>query len=215
MQPVVPAPSVPSEPLPTLPRRSRLEAFTQALVRPTAREALIVIGTQVVLGSLIGVVWLRTAPATTSYVLPDGPNSMIVPAQNEHWIAGDGRLAVFTALVGLVIGAVAWFWPGLRRLRGPSALLLLMVGSFAGALAAQLVGQLLSHGAETGALRTAIKPPLHLHAQSVVLIWAFAAVLVYTMIAGLSSDEGLGVDRSAAAEPGPEVLGAHGDGVQG
>lgn len=204
-------------------------------VAPTLRELAISIGGQIALGIVAGVVWLKTAPGTVSYVLGDAQGRpYILPAENENWIAGDGRFAAFTVVAGLVAG-VAWWW--LRRLRGPSGIGVLIIGSVAGALTARLVGESLSHGHTTGPLRTAIHPPLVLHASPVLLLWAFVALLVYTMIAGLSTDHTLGhgvstladgavlvpsglepgasLAGSAGTQTGAQGFGADGHGVQG
>jgi len=199
-------------------------------VRPTLAEVLAIVGGQILLGVLAGLLWLVTAPTTMSYVLGDTTGAtLILPSETENQIAGDGRFAAYTALIGIAAGLFAWY--GLRRLRGPSGVALVGLGAVASALTAQFVGELLSTGDVLGPAQSVISPPLQLHANTLLLLPAFGGLLVYTVLAGLSTDDSLGVPAthpatpdarssgvvaagSGGAQAGPQSLGADRDGPQ-
>jgi hypothetical protein len=142
---------------------------------------------QLAAGVLIGVIWRVWAPKTTSYLLSGGAGKapFVVPDESESQIAGDGRFVLLSVLVGVVFGALAW---QLRSRRGPLAVSLLAVTGVLSSLLARAVGELLSHGSSARRVNAAFTPQLSLHAFAALWVQAFFAVLVYTALAGLSSD---------------------------
>ncbi|MGI8665470.1 MAG: hypothetical protein ACR2N4_05500 [Jatrophihabitans sp.] len=159
---------------------------------------------QLVVGVLLGLIWLSWAPRTLSYLLDNGNGgSLIIPDESESQVAGDGRFVVLSVLAGLAFGLIAW---RLRRLRGPLTLAVLGVGSVLGSLLARTTGQLLSGGKNTAPLNTAFHPRLSLHASAALWLQALFAVLLYTALVGLSSDQHLGRgEPRPEPEPGPAL----------
>jgi len=165
------------------------------------RQARTLVIVQVTLGVAVGVLWRLWSPHTVAYVLPlDGGGTYLYPDASEAWVAGDGRFVVLSCGAGLIVGLLAW---RLRDLRGVPGLATSVLGGLLGAAIAQAIGQLLSHGATTGAARTAIHTSLHLHAEVAVLMWAAVTAVVYTLAAGLSTDEHLGLAPVSAVSPVP------------
>jgi hypothetical protein len=155
-------------------------------LRPLA--ALLV--AQLAAGVAVGLIWLWWSPTAVSYLLSDGSGgSVVIPAEGEAQIAGDGRFMVLTVLAGVLFGTVAWM---ARRPRGPLTLAVLGAGSVLGSALAMATGQWLSGGTASPALNTAFHPKLVLHASSALWLQALVAVLVYTSLAGLSADPTLG-----------------------
>lgn len=141
---------------------------------------------QIMLGLGAGVLWRMTAPRTVGYLVsvPRG-GQVLIPAEGEQQIAGDGRFLVFTLVIGIAAAFTSWFW--LRRARGPIGLLALAEGSLASSLATRWFGELLSAHTRVAADHTTEFPALSLHAQPILLVEAFAAVLCYVALAGFSN----------------------------
>jgi hypothetical protein len=161
---------------------------------PAGRRRLLplaaLLAAQLVAGVAIGLIWLWWAPSAVSYLLSDGSGgSLVIPDESEAQVAGDGRFVALTMLAGVLFGLLAWT---MRRLRGPVAIAVLGVGSLLGSALAMGTGRWLSGGTASPALNTAFHPKLALHASSALWLQAFAAVLVYTALAGLSGDPTLG-----------------------
>lgn len=154
------------------------------------RAVLVLLGVELALMVVVSLGWLASAPKTRSFIIPLDGSTFVIPAENESWVAGDGRFVLLSLGAGLVVALVAY---ALRSLRGPLGVAVVAAGSLGASALASLVGQALSHGATTAPLRTAFTPPLHLHAQATLLVWGLTATVVYTLIAGLSTDENLGV----------------------
>jgi hypothetical protein len=164
---------------------------------------LALFGGQVLLGLLVGFSWLAWSPRTVAFLVPDGSGRpIVIPDESEAQMAGDGRFLVLSVIAGLLIGVVAW---RIRRIRGPWTLALLVLGGLVSSLIARAVGTALAPGSNAGALHAAIHPPLTLHSTPILCVQGFVAVLVYTSMAGLSSDPTLGV---AADEPMADPLSA-------
>jgi hypothetical protein len=153
----------------------------------SVRPLVVVIAGQLLLGVAIGLIWLAWAPRTVSYLIPGNGNAVIViPDESENQIAGDGRFLLLCAVAGLLAALLAWF--GARAYRGPLMLSALGLGALLSSALASFLGGTFSPGSNTGALRTAIHPTLTLHATPLFLAQSFVAVLVYTLLVGLSSD---------------------------
>jgi hypothetical protein len=167
----------------------------------TLRSLGILLAAQLAGGVLIGLIWLAWSPSTVSYVLAGGDGRTFqIPDETEARIAGDGRFVLLSVAAGLIFAAIYW---SRRRLRGPAGLLVLAVGSVLSSLLARTVGQALAHGASSGPVNTAIKPPLALHSAAALWVQALLAVLVYTVLVGTTSDSMLGAD--GPPEPPPQA----------
>lgn len=164
------------------------------------RAVLVLLAVELALTVVVSLSWLASAPKTRSFVIPLDGGTFVIPAENESWVAGDGRFVMLSLAAGFVVAVVAY---ALRSLRGPVGVAVVAAGSLAASALASVVGQTLSHGPTTAPLRTAFTPPLHLHAQASLLVWGLTATVIYTLIAGLSTDENLGVRPSTAP---PEEL---------
>jgi hypothetical protein len=163
------------------------------------RPRLLLLAAQLITGVVIGFIWLKWSPRTVSYLLSNGGTSTyLIPAESEARIAGDGRFVVLTLIAGLLFGVVAWL---LRRVRGPVTLAVLLVGSVLSSLLARAVGELFAPGSSHGAVNTAVRPSLTLYSVPALWLQALLAVLVYTVLTGLSSDVDLGGPPSTRTEP--------------
>jgi hypothetical protein len=157
------------------------------MTRSPVRSWAALVAGQLLAGVLIGVIWLFIAPRSRSYVIAGpGNKPFIIPAESEALVAGDGRYFVLCFVAGLAGGVAAWYL--IRRFRGWQTLLVLVFGAVASALVARWIGETFSSGQNSGPLQTAITPTLALHGAAFLLAEAFAAVLVYTALAGFSSD---------------------------
>ena len=170
-----------------------------ALPEPGALLRLVL--AQQLIGVALGLVWVFWSPSSVSYLLDAGNGTgVVVPAQSEAQVAGDGRYAVLTILAGLAFGLLAW---RLRSSRGLAVLGVLTVSSLLGSLLALATGQLFSRGEHTTTLNTAFHPALVLHGTAEVFLQALFAALVYTVFVGLSGDRQLGRDDDRPAEEHP------------
>jgi len=168
--------------------RPRAGRLAGALAEPGALLRLVL--AQQLIGVAVGLVWAFWSPSSVSYLLDAGNGTgVVVPAQSEAQVAGDGRYAVLTTLAGLAFGLLAW---RLRSSRGPAVLGVLTISSLLGSLLALATGQLLSRGQHTTTLDTAFHPALVLHGTAEVFLQALFAALVYTVLVGLSGDRQLG-----------------------
>jgi hypothetical protein len=162
------------------------------------RALQLVLAAQLVLGVLLGLVWLAWSPHALSYMIDAGNGTgIIVPDESESQVAADGRFVVLTALAGVAFGLLVW---RLRPNRGRLTLAVLAVTSVLASLLTRYTGQWLSAGHRTAPLNTAFRPPLTLHATAAVFVQALVAVLIYTMFVGLSGDPELGLPESTAPE---------------
>ena len=177
------------EPAPMPPRRT----LRQVLV-----TVAVTVGALIVAGVLTGLLWHVLAPNVP--VLNVGEGRIIVndPAPEEY-IASDG----WFAFLGLILGAGAAIggWMLLKRIRGPWLLIAVILGCLLAPLAAWQTGRIIGLGdyetwrAESAAGATYDAPP-DLHAYAVLLIPAFAAAILLTLMAGWSNDPDL--DRPGA-----------------
>ena len=163
-----------------------------------ARPLVWLVGGQSAFGLVIGLIWFGWAPGTVAYVVAiGGAGTVLIPAENESEIAGDGRFVVLSVLVGALAAIVAW---RMRGIRGPAVPAALALGALLGSLVARMVGELMAGGATTHPVpNTAVAPPLTLHSLPALFVQSFFAVLIYTGLSVLSTDPELG---RPAAEPG-------------
>ena len=174
-------------------------------VAPPARPlkpALIACGLTVVVlavaGGPLGLLWHLVAPTVPVINAGDGRIVVNDPSPEEY-IASDGLFAIGGFAFGVIAAVVAWLV--LRRYRGPWLLAAVTAGCLAAPLVAWQAGRLVGLGAYQD-WRTASAPggtyqaPPDLHAYGILLVPAFAAVIVLTLLAGWSNDPDL--DRPGA-----------------
>lgn len=146
-----------------------------------------------VAGGPLGVLWHLLAP--TVPVINAGQNGIVIGDPSpEEYIAADGWFALLGFGFGLVAAVVAWLV--LRRYRGPWLIAAVTIGSLAAAVVAWQAGRLIGRGAyqqwmDTSAASTSYQAPPDVHAYGTLLVPAFAAVIVLTLMAGWSNDPDL------------------------
>jgi Protein of unknown function (DUF2567) len=157
------------------------------------RAAALLAGVLIVAGILAGVLWSVISPHAQGVVVS---KTQIGLFEQESWIAADGRFAIITAVIGLVVGAAAWFW---RARRGPVLVAGLAIGAGLGALLTALVGHWLSSGHDTGAVNTQIQLRVAVHAHGLIALEAVLAVAAYLVGVLFSGPDDLA--RPATSEP--------------
>ena len=151
-----------------------------------------------VAGGPLGLLWHLVAPTVPVINAGDGRIVVNDPSPEEY-IASDGWFAIGGFAFGVIAAIVAW--RVLRRHRGPWLLAAVTVGCLAAPLVAWQAGRLAGLGAyqqwRTGsAPGGTYQAPPDLHAYGILLVPAFAAVIVLTLLAGWSNDPEL--DRPGA-----------------
>ena len=155
-----------------------------------------VVGLLALVGIVLGLIWWAWAPErpraiviSTHRFLGLFDVAAVQPGEQENWIAGDGRFALLTGIVGLLAGYAAWRW---RRTRGPEMVAALGLGSVVGAALTALVGFLLGAGSVTGRPGTVIVTRLNVHAYGLYFLQAALAVAVYSICVAFAKDDDLG-----------------------
>jgi hypothetical protein len=190
-----------TEPLPAPPRRP---------LRRTLIAAGLTVVVLAVLGGPLGLLWHFLAP--TVPVINAGDGGIVINEQSpEEFVAADGWFTILGFAFGLIVAVVAWLV--LRPYRGPWLLISVTAGTFAASVMAWQIGRLIGLGAyqdwqRTSVLRDTYQAPPDLHAYAVLLVPAFAAVIVLTLAAGWSNDPNLdepgahpGYGRDYPADP--------------
>ncbi len=159
-----------------------------------------------VVGALVGLGWALLVPGLGVGVLRDGTTIVLAPESKSRFDA-TGQLAVALLVGGLVTGGLTWTW---RRWRGPTLLVSLVLGSFAAACVAELVGQLVGglrfplQGLFAGMQTTG---PPELGTWAIALLQPVGACVAYTLAAALSSLDDPRAEQSepslSSAPPGP------------
>jgi hypothetical protein len=169
--------------------------------RPWQRTVLVAVLTALVvavLGAPLGVLWHFVSP--TVPLIDAGQSGIVVNDPSpEEYIASEGWFTLLGFGFGLVVAIVAWM--ALRRHRGPGLLLGVTVGALGAAVVAWQLGRQIGLGAyerwrDTAASGATYHAPPDLHAHGTLLVPAFAAVIVMTLLAGWSNDPEL--DRPGA-----------------
>lgn len=163
-------------------------------------------------GVPFGLLWAGLAPDVPVAITDNGP--VLGEPQPEQFIAADG----WFALLGLAFGALAALaaWVFARRARGPVGLLAVAVGTVLASLVAWWIGrrlglaeyerlldaatagQRLGKPADLRGTEARWWPPM---LRGDVLVPAFAAVGLYTVLAGWSRYPALRRPEPAAASP--------------
>jgi hypothetical protein len=152
-------------------------------------------------GAPFGVLWHFLAP--TVPVVDVGAGGIVVNDPSpEQYIAADGWFTLIGFAFGLLAAIVAWMV--LRRHRGPGLLLGVTLGALAAAPVAWLAGRVIGlsayqHWKDTATVGGTYQAPPDLHAKGALLVPAFAAVIVLTLLAGWSNDPDL---ERPGAKPG-------------
>ena len=164
--------------------------------RPLRRTLLVgvsVTAAMAAAGAPLGLLWSWLAP--TVPVINAGRNGIVVNDPSpEEYIAADAWFTMIGFTFGLLAAVLIWLVQ--RRDRGPGLLLGVVLGGLASSLVMWQVGRLagLSGWNEwqdsSTAGQTYGRPP-DLHAHGALLVTAFAAVIVTTLLAGWSNDPDL------------------------
>jgi hypothetical protein len=201
----------------SVPAHADAPAAAAAAVRSERVAALkasgLLVGAMAVLGALLGIVWEAwSPPGPAGGVLAHG----IQAVESEAFIAGDGRFALITVIVGISAALVAWYARPFRAVRGPLIAVALAVGGVAGAALTEWVGYLLrgpgtkfACAAETGKCIDHL--PLTVHMHALLLVEAIVALLVYSLFAAFAVSDDLGREgRAGSAAPEPPAVPADG-----
>lgn len=173
--------------------------------RPWRRTLLVALLSAVValaLGGPLGLLWAWLAPSVP--VIDAGQSGIVVNDPSpEEYIAADGWFTLLGLVFGLLVAIVAWLL--LRRDRGPFLLLGVVAGTLgAGYLVAPRVGEMIGrsayrHWQETAVQGATYLAPPEVHSVGPMLVPAFAAAIVLTLLAGWSNDPEL---DSPGSRPG-------------
>jgi hypothetical protein len=154
-----------------------------------------------VAGGLLGILWHFLAP-TVPVVNAGAGRVLVNDPSPEEYIAADGWFAILCFAFGLVAAIVAWLV--LRRDRGPWLLAGVILGTLAAPVAAWQAGRQIGLGTyqdwkASSAAGAAFEAPPDVHAYGTLLVAAFAAAIVLTLMAGWSNDPDLDLP---GAKPG-------------
>ncbi|MEU7902414.1 DUF2567 domain-containing protein [Actinoplanes sp. NPDC049118] len=172
----------------------------RTLRRTVSVVALVTAGLAVA-GAPLGLLWSWIAPSVP--VINAGQNGIVVNDPSpEEYIAADAWFTLLGFGFGLIAAVLIWLL--LRRDRGPALVLGVTFGGLACALVAWQVGRLVGLSAwnewqDTSAAGDTYARPPDLHAHGALLVVAFAAVIVTTLLAGWSNDPDLDLP---GAKPG-------------
>jgi hypothetical protein len=152
-------------------------------------------------GGPLGLLWTWLAPGVP--VIDAGTSGIVVNDPSpEEYVAADGWFTMLGFGFGLLAAVVAWLV--LRRSRGPALLLGVVFGTLGAALIAWQGGRRLGlsayeHWRETAVSGGTYAAPPDLHAHGALLVPAFGAAIVLTLLAGWSNDPDLDLP---GAKPG-------------
>jgi hypothetical protein len=155
-----------------------------------------------VLGGPLGLLWAWLAPSVP--VIDAGQSGIVVNDPSpEEYIAADGWFTLLGLGFGLLVAIVAWLV--LRRDRGPFLLLGVVAGTLgAGYYLAPWLGEMIGrsayqHWRDTAVQGATYMAPPEVHSTGPMLVPAFAAAIVLTLLAGWSNDPDL---EQPGAKPG-------------
>ncbi|WP_305786346.1 hypothetical protein [Symbioplanes lichenis] len=185
-------------------------ALPEPVAEPRARSrrswqraavvAAAIIAAMAVAGALLGLLWAWVAPDVP--VINTGAAVVVNDPSPEEYIAADGWFTLIAFAFGLVAALVAWLV--LRRDRGPAVLLGVTLGGLASTVVMWQAGRLIGLSAwnswqDSSQPGDTFQRPPDLHAHGALLVAAFAAVIVTTLLAGWSNDPEL---DQPGAKPG-------------
>jgi hypothetical protein len=193
---------------PTYPFGPPPEAMSWEQPRPQRRTmrrtvsvvALVTVGLAVA-GAPLGLLWAWLAPSVP--VINAGQNGIVINDPSpEEYIAADAWFTLLGFGFGLIAAVLIWLL--LRRDRGPALVLGATFGGLACAVVAWQVGRLVGLNAwkqwqHTSAVGDTFGRPPDLRAHGALLVIAFGAVIVTTLLAGWSNDPDLDLP---GAKPG-------------
>ncbi|WP_329102428.1 DUF2567 domain-containing protein [Micromonospora sp. NBC_01699] len=166
-----------------------------------------------VLGAPLGLAWRAVAPSVP--VIQDRGGAVLAQPQPEQFVAADGWFSLFGLVFGLLAAIAVWLF--LRRYRGPVGMVVAALGAIGAAVVAWQVGRQIGLGEyqrmlETTAAGTGFAKPPDLRAgrfewlfgfipvlRGDLLVPAFGAVVMYTLLAGWSRYAGLGAEPEPVA----------------
>ena len=172
--------------------------------RPLRRTVLVAVSVLAALaaaGAPLGLLWSWLAPAVP--VINAGQNGIVVNDPSpEEYIAADGWFTIIAFTFGLLAAVLIWLV--LRRDRGPGLLIGVTLGGLACTVVMWQVGRLVGLSAwndwqNTSTAGQSYGRPPDLQAHGALLVTAFAAVIVTTLLAGWSNDPDLDLP---GAKPG-------------
>ena len=189
------------------------ETAAQQIRRPWRRTVVVAVLTGVaafVLGGPLGLLWAWLAPSVPVIQTGATAGTIVINDQSpEEYIAADGWFTLLGLGFGLLVAIVAWLV--LRRDRGPF-LLIGVVGGMLGAgwVVAPWVGEMIGRSAYRHWTSTAVQgatymAPPQVHSVGPLLVPAFAAAIVLTLLAGWSNDPELD-DPGARPGYGPNAV---------
>jgi hypothetical protein len=159
----------------------------------TLATGALVVAVLAVAGAPAGLLWHMVAPTVPVINVGDGRIVVNDPSPEEY-IAADGWFALGGFVFGLAAAVVAWLV--LRRIRGPWLIVSVTLGCLAAPVVAWQVGRLVGLAAyqdwrTSSAQGATYDAPPDLQAYGILLVPAFAAVIVLTLLAGWSNDPNL------------------------
>jgi hypothetical protein len=170
-------------------------------IRRSLTVAALVLVVLTVAGGPLGVLWHFLAPTVPVINAGDGRVVVNDPSPEEY-IASDGWFSLLCLAFGVLVAIAAWMV--LRRDRGPWLLAGVILGTLAAPVVAWQAGRLIGLGAyqdwkTASAAGATYDAPPDVHAYGALLVAAFAAAIVLTLMAGWSNDPDL---DAPGAKPG-------------
>jgi hypothetical protein len=162
-------------------------------LRRTVSVTALVTAAMAAAGAPLGLLWAWLAP--TVPVVNAGQNGIVVNDPSpEEYIAADGWFTLLGFGFGLIAAVLIWLV--LRRDRGPALVIGVVLGGLACAVVTWQVGRLVGLSAwndwqNSSAPGDTYGRPPDLNAHGALLVIAFAAVIVTTLLAGWSNDPDL------------------------
>ena len=176
-----------------------------------ARALAAVAAGSVVAGVLAGVVWGVVAPGERLFVV-DEQHVLPLDLDSNNVFVAIALFALFSALAGVLCGALAWAW---RATRGPAMGLAVIAGGLAGAWLGALAGEAVASARLgwpaddnlAGLVGQAVSHPPAVGLWVALIGQGLAAGVVYIVAATLSAESDLGVAGSHGRAQHGELVG--------
>ncbi|WP_241665937.1 DUF2567 domain-containing protein [Prescottella subtropica] len=156
-------------------------------------------GLLTVVGALAGVVWALLAPGVRMLVV-EQDRGVLLTSESQHHFVATAMFCGIGLVVGVLSAVVVW---GVRRVRGPAAVAVLVVGSGLSAGAAILAGagvaSLRFPDVDSPAVGSIIAVAPGIGTPTVLIVQPLFAALTYLLLAGMSPHDDL--DTGAVTEP--------------